>query len=110
MEIAYNGHAHILFVQTFHDVRHGFGGGFVVHRHPHQLRAGAGQRRHLLDGAGHIGGIGIGHGLHHHRRASAYADAANGNADRFPALNVGHGTTSSLAREIRAESGPARSW
>ena len=48
-----------------HDFGHGGGGGFGVHRDPHQFASGARQRHYLVHGGSDIGGIGIGHRLYH---------------------------------------------
>ena len=49
----------------------------VVDGDADQLRAGAGQGGDLLDGGGDVGGIGVGHGLHHYRCIAAHAHAAD---------------------------------
>ena len=59
------------------DRRHRARGLEVVDRDPHQLRAGFRQRRDLRERRRHVGGVGIGHRLHDHRRAAADADAAD---------------------------------
>ena len=46
-----------------HDPRDRGGGGFGVHGDANQFRPGARQRHHLVDGGGHVGGIGVGHRL-----------------------------------------------
>jgi hypothetical protein len=60
-----------------------------VHRDAHQLRAGAPQLLDLARRRCGVGGVGIGHGLHHHRRAAADGDRAHHDAARRPAR--GHG-------------------
>ena len=52
-------------LQPFDDPRDRRGRVLVVHGHPHQLAAGPRQRRDLPDGAGDVGGVRVGHRLHH---------------------------------------------
>ncbi len=56
------------------DCRGRFG---AVDRDAHQFRTGAGERRGLAHRALDIGGVGIGHGLHHDRGAAADRDVAD---------------------------------
>ena len=91
MEVADDGDADALFVELLDDGRDRGGGFFVVDRDPNQFGAGAGQRRDLLDGRGNVGGICIGHGLHHDRCIAAHADAIDRAGYGFSALNVSHG-------------------
>ena len=49
---------------------------------PHQLRALPRQRGDLGHRAGDVGGIGIGHRLHHNRCAASNLDVANHNLNR----------------------------
>ena len=53
------------------------GGVLVVHRHPHQLAPGAGQRRHLPHRRRHVGGVGVGHRLHDDGMGGSDGDAAD---------------------------------
>jgi hypothetical protein len=59
------------------DPRHGgrrLGG---VHRHAHELGAGAGELGALLHRAEHVGRVGVGHGLHDDRMTAADGDPAD---------------------------------
>ena len=54
----------------------------------HQFRPGPGQRLDLIGGGNHVGGVGVGHGLHDHRKITAHGDGAscrgpNGHRDAF---------------------------
>ena len=62
----------------------------VVHRHAHQFRSGACQRGAPVDGAGDVGGIGIGHRLHHDWCIAAHAYSADQAGDGFSTVNVSH--------------------
>jgi len=66
-------HRHIDQRQLVRDPRQRGRGLGVVDGQPHQFRAGPPQRRHLLDRGRDIGGVGIGHRLHHYRRVAADA-------------------------------------
>ena len=44
-----------------------------------------------VDGAGNIGRVGVGHGLHHDRRIRADTHIADGASNSFPAMDIGHG-------------------
>ena len=84
------GTLHALLVELLDDGRDGGSGFFVVDRDANQFGAGPRQRRDLLDGAGDVGGIGVGHRLHHNRCIAADADAIDRARDGFSALNVCH--------------------
>jgi hypothetical protein len=56
----------------------------------HQLRAGAPELRHLPHGRLDVGCVGIGHRLHHDRRAAADADPADIDANRLLAFGNAH--------------------
>jgi hypothetical protein len=77
MEIADQGRGDAALAQAVADMRHGGGGFVAVDRDPHQFRAGAGEGRDLRHRARDIGGVGVGHRLHHDRRASADGDIAD---------------------------------
>ena len=85
VEIADDGHAHAELIERIDDSRHGGGGGFGIHGHADQLRTGARQRHHLIDGRGRIRRIGIGHRLHHDRMLAADLDAADIHHNRLAA-------------------------
>ena len=97
MKIADQRHADPLRRQALANPRHGGGGLFGVDGHAHQLRTGAGQFRDLGDGGRHIGGVGVGHRLHHHRCIAAYRDGAdvgrNAGAAREKRRRTGHKST-----------------
>ena len=101
MEVADDGHLHALLRQPLHDLRHSLGGGIVIHRHPDQLRSGAGQRGHLGDGSGHIRRVRVGHRLHHNGCISAQPDAADRGHISFFALDCSHRNVFSLPFGIR---------
>jgi hypothetical protein len=71
MEVADQGRVAAQGIQLFADHRDGAGGFLGVDGEPHQFRTGLPEGVHLGHGAGDVGGIGVGHGLHHHRRAAA---------------------------------------
>ena len=73
------------------DLRHGGGGGIVVHRHPDELRSGAGERDHLFGGRERIGGVGVGHRLHDHRMRRSNGDISNVCGDRLATRGEDHG-------------------
>src|SRR5262249_60817654 len=54
----------------------------AIHRTAPMFGTGARQSRHLLRGGLGIGRIGIGHRLHHNRRAAADGHASDFDADR----------------------------
>ena len=58
-------------------MRHGGGGLVAVDRDAHHFGAGARQCGDLRDGALDIGGVGVGHRLHHDRRAATDGDIAD---------------------------------
>ena len=67
-----------------------FGGLVIVDGHPHQFGAGAGQSGDLPDGAVNIGGVGVGHGLHHNWCIAADANPADRGGISLSALNLSH--------------------
>ena len=99
VEVADDGHGNTEAVEAVHDVRHGRGSSVVVDGDAHQFGTGAGQSRTLPDGAVNVGGVGVGHGLHHNWCIAADADPTNGGCISFSALNLGHtGATKSVTR------------
>ena len=92
MEVADDGHADALLVESLDDLGDGRGGVVVVDRDAHEFGAGARQSRDLLDGPRDVGGVGVRHGLHHDRCIAAHADAADVGGHGFSALNFCHGT------------------
>ena len=85
MEIADQRHVDAKFAQPVANVRHGFSGFIAIDGDAHKFRAGAGEVSDLADGACNIGGIGVGHRLHNHRRAATDFDAADANRNRLVA-------------------------
>ncbi len=77
MEVADQRRGDAALAQAVADMRHGGGGLLAVDRDPHQFGPGARQGRDLGDGAVDIGGVGVGHRLHHDRRAAADGDIAD---------------------------------
>ena len=76
--------------QRIADMRHGGGRFVAIDRDPHQLGAGAGKRRDLFHRARHIGGVGVGHRLHHDRGAAANRDVADHDLGGFmPGVGTG---------------------
>ena len=71
VEVADDRHVDVHLKKPFLDMRHGGGRLVAVDRNAHDLRTGARQRRHLLCGRRGVGGVGIGHRLHHDGRAAA---------------------------------------
>ncbi len=72
VKVADQRHVNAHAVELLADVGHGLGGFVVVHRDAHQLGARQRQLFDLNGGADGIGGVGVGHGLHAHRRAAAH--------------------------------------
>ncbi len=64
-------------LQSFLDMRNGGGSIAVIDGNAHNFRSGTRQIRHLIDGAVDIGGIGIGHGLHHDWRVTTHRNATD---------------------------------
>ena len=77
MEIADQGRGDAALAQLVADMRHRGRGLIAVDRDPHQFGTGARKGRDLLHRARDIGGVGIGHRLHHDRRAPADGDIAD---------------------------------
>src|SRR5690606_25848490 len=67
VEVPHQGHVEAHVVEAGADGGHGAGGGVVVDGDAHDLAAGPSQVGHLRGRAGGIGGVGVGHVLHHHR-------------------------------------------
>src|ERR1019366_3565548 len=65
VEVADDRHRKAKAVEAVHNVGHGGSGGVVVNRDAHQFGTGTSQGCTLADGAVNIGGVGVGHGLHH---------------------------------------------
>ena len=82
-------HAHAGPLQALADDRHLRRGLGRVDRDAHQLGAGARQRLHLFGGGLGVGGVGIGHRLHHDRCAAADLNTTDEDGDRMAASD-GH--------------------
>ena len=93
MEVADDGDADAALVETFDDGGDGRGGFFVVDRDAHDLRAGEGQGCNLLDGAGDVGCVGVGHGLDDDRDFPADANLADFDRWGFSAMNLRHASS-----------------
>jgi hypothetical protein len=65
VKITDQGHLDTHPVQAFTNFGHGAGGIFGIDRDTNQLRTRPGQLSDLQGGGHRIGGIGVGHGLHH---------------------------------------------
>ena len=83
MEVADDRHVDIHLEQPFFDVRHRGRRLVAVDRDAHDFRTGARQRRDLLGGRLDIGGVGIGHRLHHDGCAAADGDIADLHGNGF---------------------------
>src|SRR5690606_34902203 len=59
-------------------------------------RTGPRQVHDLIGGGGGIGGVGVGHGLHHHRVRSTYDDAPDIAGNRFSTRLCGHSTSETI--------------
>ena len=75
VKVADQRHVNAHAVELLPDVRHGLGGFVVVDGDAHQLRARQRQLFDLNGGADGVGGVGVGHRLHAHRRAAAHRHA-----------------------------------
>ena len=93
VEVADDGDADAALVEAFDDVGNGGGGVFVVDGDADDLGAGEGEGRNLLDGAGDVGRVGVGHGLDDDRDLPADADVADFDRGCFPALNLRHASS-----------------
>jgi hypothetical protein len=98
VEVTDDGDAHALFVEFLDDARDCRGRLFVVDRDTNQFRAGTGQRGALLRGGRDVGGIGIGHRLHHNRCIRADAHTSDNGRNGLSALNQSHIGMISLSR------------
>ena len=82
MKVADQRHIAAERIQFFPDQRHRARGFLGVDGQPNQFGTGLPQRMHLGHRAGDIGGIGIGHRLHHDRRTAAHGNVADENPAR----------------------------
>ena len=77
VKVADQRHAHAHAFEALAHFRHGTRRVRAVHGDAHQFRTGARQVRHLRGGGHGIRRVGVGHGLHHHRRAAADGNGAD---------------------------------
>ncbi len=101
MEIADQRDGTALAVELFADVRHRRRGLFGIDGDAHQFRARLGQLRHLGHRGLDIGGVRIGHGLHHHGGIAAHGDGADVDGDGAVALVGGrqvHGVSTAVVQ------------
>ena len=109
VEVADDGDADAALVESFDDGGNGGGGFLVVHGDADDLGAGQGERFDLLDGAGDVGGVGVGHRLDDDRDFPAHADLADLDRGCLPALNLGHiDLTIQFTRSAQMEARPWR--
>nr|UOZ97222.1 hypothetical protein NCPCFENI_01138 [Cupriavidus sp.] len=72
MKVAHQRHGAVHLVELLANRGHGPRGLKRIDRNAHDLGSGKGQVAHLNGCANGIGGIGIGHGLHHHRGPASH--------------------------------------
>ena len=81
-------------VESLNDVWDGLGRRIVIHGYTDKLGTGRGKSGNLLDGAGDIGGVGIGHRLHNNGGIRADANLprtrADGRGYGLPAVYLWH--------------------
>jgi len=102
VEVSDDGNANAQLLEAFVDVRNRFRGIIVVNGDADDFAASASQRGDLLDRSGNVGGVGVGHGLHHDWCSAADADfsstiVADDGGERFSAKNLCHKETFILA-------------
>jgi hypothetical protein len=90
MEVTDDRDRHAQLCQAVDDVWHGLRRGIVVDRDADQFRPSAGQGHALADGAVDVGGVGIGHRLHHNWCITADANSADNGGIGLPAMNLSH--------------------
>ena len=91
VEVADDGDGDAVLVELVDDRGDGGCGFVVVDGDADQFRPGAGQGRDLLDGGGNVGGVGVGHRLHHDRCIAADAHTADRSRNGLSTLNLSHG-------------------
>ena len=90
VEVSDDGRAEALFGEALDDVGNGFGGVIIVDGDADDFASGAGESGDLLYGAGNVGSVGVGHGLHHDWGITAHADSGDRGGVGFSALDLGH--------------------
>ena len=90
VEVADDGDADALLVETLDDVGDGFGGVVIVDGDSHHFAARFRQGGYLLDRAGDVGGVGIGHRLHHNWCSAADSHSADRGGDGLSASHFSH--------------------
>ncbi len=104
MEIADERNAAAVGIESLADRGHGGGGLLGVDGDPHQFGTGRGERLDLGDGCADVGGIGVGHRLHHDGRAAADGDVTHARRARAVADDR---RVSGIAHGSRLRSGAA---
>ncbi len=89
VEIAHQRHIQPHGFELFADMGHGGRRFGLVDGDAHQFRARPRQQRHLCDGRVDIGGVGVGHRLHHHRGAAANLHLPHHDAMRMAPAGYG---------------------
>ncbi len=77
MKVADDGHPYALLFEALDYVGDGFSGIVVVDGYANYFAASPCQGSHLFYGAGDVGSVGVGHGLHHNWCIAAHANTAN---------------------------------
>ena len=77
MKVADERHVEPTRIEPLADMRHRGGGLIPVHGDAHEFGAGAGKGGDLRHGGIDMGGVGVGHGLHHDGRGPADNNATN---------------------------------
>jgi hypothetical protein len=77
--------------EALDDVRNRLGRRLIVDRDADELGSGSGEGSDLSNRTWDVGGIGVGHGLHHDRMVRADRDVADQSRYRFSAWSEGHG-------------------
>jgi hypothetical protein len=87
VKIAHQGHIHPQVGQAALDLRYSLGSFIVVDGHAHDFGAGTGKGPNLPHRGLDVGGIGVGHGLHHHRVVAPFGDFAHPDGWSFATLH-----------------------
>ena len=90
MKVADDGDTHILTLELLDDGRNRGGSFVVIYGDSNQLGTGTSQGRDLLHRRGDVGGVGVGHRLHHNWCIGADAHSANRRCNGFPTLDISH--------------------
>ena len=90
VKVSDDGNVDALLVELVDDAGNGGCGFVVIDGDADQFASSAGQGGYLADRRRHIGGVGVGHGLHHDRGIAADAHTGDRGGDSFSALNISH--------------------